>query len=62
MEDVEMKCICGYEQDKPFEQYKNFVPSGMMSNLYTVEAHKNLYICPKCGTVKFEEVEHEVSE
>nr|DAI22875.1 MAG TPA: PhnA Zinc-Ribbon [Caudoviricetes sp.] len=62
MEDVEMKCICGYEQDRPFEQYKNFVPSGMMRNIHTVEAHKNLYICPKCGTVKFEEVEHEVSE
>ena len=57
-----MKCICGYEQDKPFEQYKNFVPSGIMRNIHTVEAHKNLYICPKCGTVKFEEVDHEVSE
>ena len=57
-----MKCICGYEQDKPFEQYKNFALFDMMSNIHTVEAHKNLYICPKCGTVKFEEAEHEVSE
>ena len=44
VEDVEMKCICGYEQNKPFEQYKNFVPSGMMRNIYTVGRTKSVYL------------------
>lgn len=53
-----MKCICGYEQETPFETYKNLISIGPDQMLVRVHEHKDLYICPKCGTVKFEEAEN----
>lgn len=47
-----MKCICGYEQQEPFEHYKLIVP--VRPNIFQTYDHKELFICPKCGTVRFE--------
>lgn len=48
-----MKCVCGYEQKEPFENYKLIVP--FMKDMMKIYHHPNLYICPKCGTIRFEE-------
>ena len=52
-----MKCICGYEQNEPFEHYRLQIPT-INPRVFQVYDHKQLFICPKCGTVKFEEADH----
>lgn len=48
-----MKCICGYEQEAPFQNYVSDEPVSWDSNVRCLVYHDGLYICPKCGTVKF---------
>lgn len=48
-----MKCVCGYEQKEPFERYQKI--DHISEGLARVEVHNDLYVCPRCGTVKFEE-------
>lgn len=48
-----MKCICGYEQEAPFQNYVNDETVSCDSNVRGLVYHDGLYICHKCGTVKF---------
>lgn len=64
-----MKCVCGYEykcewDSKPSkgdEEFKTMTVLGEMKQSHnwghdTDEIkHRTLYICPKCGTVRFED-------
>lgn len=51
-----MKCVCGYEQAEPFENYKRKIPFGDF--VAKLDAYEGLYVCPQCGTVKFEEADN----
>ena len=44
-----MRCICGYEQTEPFENYKRTTPFG--SVVAKLDAYKDLYVCPQCGGI-----------
>ena len=47
-----MKCICGYEQEKPFETYEYH--ELIRPDIAQVHRLPGLFVCPKCGTVKMD--------
>lgn len=57
-----MKCVCGYEQAKPFNNYVRKEPVFAGGHILKLENHENLYICPACGTVKFSNVVEECQD
>lgn len=50
-----MKCVCGYEQEMPFEKY-SYTESTWNPHIGRIVTLPHLYVCPKCGTVKMEKV------
>lgn len=62
-----MKCVCGYEYKKGMdmtvvgdEPFKHMIVHGEMDRQwdgYVTKdiCNRDLYICPKCGTVRFDE-------
>jgi hypothetical protein len=57
-----MKCICGYEQTANFDNlfvidsdnyFQNICAINYLANEDNKGKFGKLYVCPKCGTVKF---------
>lgn len=50
-----MKCICGYEQEEPFENFGISISHPENRLVSKRQVFESLFICPKCGTIRYEE-------
>ena len=48
-----MKCVCGYEQEDDFYNYSR--KEQIRPKTFEITLYKDLFICPKCGTIKYED-------